>query len=82
MQGSKLNFSKNCILGTFTSKMAAIKNPSPPQASLEWACGWSACIREAQVTFKLEMETIFQKLNKYDVDHIDNLRISSNHNRN
>ena len=34
------------------------------------------------MTFKLEMETIFQKLNKYDVDHIDNLRISSNHNRN
>ena len=37
--------------------------------------------------FKLEMETMFssaqnKKLNKYDIDHTDNLEISGNHNRN
>ena len=47
MLGSKLNFSKKCILGTSTCKMVAIKNPSPPQAYLEWNCGLSVCIRES-----------------------------------
>ena len=37
--------------------------------------------------FKLEMESMFssaqnKKLNKYDIDHTDNLEISSNHIRN
>ena len=88
MQGSKLNFSKKCILGTFTCKMVAIKNPSPPQASLEWNCGWFVNVSgKVQVMFKLEMETMFssaqnKKLNKYDIDHSDSLGISSNHKRN
>ena len=42
---------------------------------------------KAQVMFKIEMETMFssaqnKKLNKYDIDHTDNLEISGNHNRN
>ena len=58
--------------------MVAVKNPFPPQAYLEWNCGWSV---------RVEMETMFlsaqnKKQNKYDIDHSDNLEISSNHNRN
>ena len=42
---------------------------------------------KAQVMFKRETETMFssaqnKKLNKYDIDHADNLGRSSNHNRN
>ena len=42
---------------------------------------------KAQVMFKWETETMFssaqnKKPNKYDIDHADNLRRSSNHNRN
>lgn len=68
--------------------MVALKNPFPPQTYLEWNCGWSVPIRESSGEMEMvEMETMFssaqnKKLNKYDIDHTDNLEISSNHNRN
>ena len=77
--GSKLNFKKKCILGTSTCKM--VKHILNETVDDQYMSG------KAQVMFKIEMETMFssaqnKKLNKYDIDHTDNLEISSNHNRN